>query len=215
MNIFFSAKKCVNKDCLTYGPPRLSDDGIMHRKHLPNPMPSDDSKHYKAFDKVIGTETDESHMPSLKTTKNRKHIIPFNPLQQHALNTRLVIEYSECDKLHVIFAQKKLTPQEIKSFKHITSSLFYTCGASLQEFKGQVHNPCESVLDKTFVKENHSCIKPIETIYYSCKIYPDRCTWCSSKRKLTTTPNSFPICSACKAANKKTVLKKRQRKHIE
>ena len=178
-------------------------------------MPSGNSKHYKEFDEVIGTETHESHMLSLKTSKNRMHNILFNPLQQHALNTQLVIECSKYDKPRIVFAQKELTPQEIKSFKCITSSLFHTCGASLQEFKGQVDNPCESVLDKTFVKENHSCIKPIETIYYSCKIYPDRCTWCSSKRKLTTTPNSFPICSACKAANKKTVLKKRQRKDIE
>ena len=58
----------------------------MRLKHLPDPMPSEDSKHYKAFDKVNGTETYESHMPSLKTTKNRQHNI-LNPLQQHALNT--------------------------------------------------------------------------------------------------------------------------------
>ena len=140
----------------------------------------------------------------------------FNSLKlDHDLATHDGVSVVGVTSLSLFLLKKKLTLQEIKSFKHITSSLFYTCGASLQEFKEQVHNPCESVLDKTFVKENHSCIKPIETIYYSCKIYPDRCTWCSSKRKLTTTPNSFPICSACKAANKKTVLKKRQRKHIE
>ena len=167
---FFSAKKCGNKDCLTCGPPRLANDNFMHLKHLPDPMPSGNSKHYKEFDEVTGTETHESHMLSLKTSKNRMHNILFNPLQQHALNTRLVIECSKYDKPRIVFAQKELTPQEIKSFKCITSSLFHTCGASLQEFKGQVDNPCESVLDKTFVKENHSCIKPIETIYYSCKI---------------------------------------------
>ena len=83
---FFSAKKCGNKDCLICGPPHLADDDFMRLKHLPDPMPSEDSKHYKAFDEVNGTETYESYMPSLKTTKNRKHNI-LNPLQQHALNT--------------------------------------------------------------------------------------------------------------------------------
>ena len=105
---FFSAKKCGNKDCLTCGPPRLADDDFMRLKLLPDPMPSDDSKHCKAFDEVIGNETDESHMPSLKTTKNRKHNITFNPLQQHTLNTRLVIECSKCDKPRIVFAKKNL-----------------------------------------------------------------------------------------------------------
>ena len=104
----FSAKKCGNKDCLTCAPPCLANDDFMRLKHLPDPMPSDNSKHYKAFNKVIGTETDESHMPSLKTTKSRKHYVPFNPLQQHAFNTRLVIECSKCDKPRIVFAKKNL-----------------------------------------------------------------------------------------------------------
>ena len=81
----------------------------MGLKHLPDPMPSDDSKHYKAFHEVIGTETDEFHMPSLKITKSRKHNIRSNPLQQHALNTQLVIKCNKCDKPRIVFAQKKLT----------------------------------------------------------------------------------------------------------
>ena len=72
-------------------------------------MPSDDGKHYKPYDEVWGTVTYENHMPSLKTSKNMKHNIPFNPLQQHALYTRLVIKCSECDKPRVIYAQKTIT----------------------------------------------------------------------------------------------------------
>ena len=151
-------------------------------------------------------------MPSLKTSKNMKSNIPFNPLQQHALNTRLVIKCSECDKPYFIYAQKKITAQELKDFKHATDQPLYTCGSSLKEFKGHSNSACERVLEILLIKENHSCIKPVETIYFSCKIFPDCCTWCGCKQMLATVPNAYMICSSCKASQKKPVLKKRGRK---
>ena len=144
-------------------------------------MPSDEGKHYKPYDEVWGTVTYENHMPSLKTSKNMKHNIPFNPLQQHALYTRLVIKCSECDKPRVIYAQKTITVQESKDFKHVTDQLLYTCGSTLKEFEGHSNSTHERVLEKLFVKENHSCMKPAETIHFSCKIFPDCYTWCGSK----------------------------------
>ena len=98
-------------------------------------MPSDGGKHYKPYDEVFGTATDETHMPSLETSKNMKHIYICN-MQQYALNTSLVIKCSECHKPRVIYIQNTITAQESKDFKHVNEHLLYTCGSSLKEFKG-------------------------------------------------------------------------------
>ena len=199
---FLSIKKCGRKDCTTCLQPCLPENDFLRLKHLPDPMTSDYGKHYKPYDKVWGTVTNENHMLSLKTSKNMKHNILFNPLQQHALNTRLVIKCSKCDKPHVIYAQKKITAQESKDFKHVTDQLLYTCGSSLKEFKGHSNSTREHKLEKLLVKENHSCMKLVETIHFSCKIFPDCCIWYGSKQKLTTVPNTYLICSSCKNRKK-------------
>ena len=209
---FFSIKKCGNKECEVCLPPRLSEDDFSKLNHLPDPTPCDD-QHYKAFEEVYGTETNETHMPSLKTVKNRKHNIPFNPLQQHAVNTRLTLECAECDKPRIVYAMKKLTTKEINDFKYVMSNLLYTCGTELVEYKEQINTAKQYILEKVYVRANHTCLTAVETIYYSCKIHPDCCTWCGSTRRLNKAPNTFPICSPCQV-KKTPVVKKRSHKEI-
>ena len=48
---------------------------------------------------------------------------------------------------------KKITAQKLKDFKHVSDQLLYNC-----EFKGHSNSTRERVLEKFFVKENHSCM---------------------------------------------------------
>ena len=207
----FSIKKCGQHDCLICSAPRLCEDDFKRLSHLPDPVPTEDGRHYKSFQDVVGTATSEVHLPSLKT-KSRKHNVPFNPLQQHALNTRLLLECCECNKPRLLFSKKKLSNTETLNFKKALNGLMYTCGAAIIEFKDQINSRYHKILETVFVKENHTCLVPVESIYYSCKVYQDCCVWCGIKRRLDTAPTSFPICSGCKVSGKKTITKKRSRK---
>ena len=89
---FFSVKKCGSQNCEICLPPRSSAQDFERLGHLPDPTPSSDDLHYKPFQEVFKTETDESAMASLKTLKYRGHKIPFNPAKQHAANTMLTVE---------------------------------------------------------------------------------------------------------------------------
>lgn len=69
------------KERLYYLPSTPSPrNDFLRLKDLPDPMPSDGDKHYKPYDKVWRTVTNENHMPSLKTSKNIKRNILFNAL---------------------------------------------------------------------------------------------------------------------------------------
>ena len=77
---FFSVKKCGSQNCEICLPPQSSAQDFERLGHLPDPTPSSDDLHYKLFQEVFKTETDESAMPSLKTLKDHGHKIPFNPV---------------------------------------------------------------------------------------------------------------------------------------
>ena len=104
---FVSLKKCGSRDCIICKPPRLNDQDFRHLNHLRDPIPGTDD-HYKEFSEVFGTETTEGAMPSLKTSKDCGHKIPFNPVKQHASNTGLIIDCNECSKLRLVYTAKRL-----------------------------------------------------------------------------------------------------------
>ena len=83
---FVSLKKCGSWDCIICKPPRLNDQDFKRLNLLPDPIPGTDD-HYKEFSEVFGTETTEGAMPSLKTSKDCGHKIPFDPIKQHTSNT--------------------------------------------------------------------------------------------------------------------------------
>ncbi len=89
-NYMFSVKKCGKNDCHICGTPRLPTDVFSELSHLPDPIP--DGEHYKAFDMVYGTETNEIHMPSLKDKLSKGHGLPFDPSAQTAKNTKVLIK---------------------------------------------------------------------------------------------------------------------------
>ena len=213
---FFSAKKCGNLECEICVAPRLTPDDFNRLQHLPDPMPSSDDVHYKTYEEVFGADTDEKAMPSLKTTKDRGHKIPFNPTKQHATNTNLFVECAECSKPRVVYAAKKISDGERKSFKLAMSDMLYTCGASLHEFKNtnDENDKRYTILEKVFVRTNNSCTKPVEALYYTVN-YPDCCCHCGSKRRLIKSTNEYSICSPCKVVLKKLPVSKRKRKLLD
>ena len=104
---FVSLKKCGSRDCIICKPPRLHDQDFRLLNHLRDPIPGTDN-HYKEFSEVFGTETTEGAMPSLKTSKDCGHKIPFNPVKQHASSTSLIIDCNECSKPRLVYTAKRL-----------------------------------------------------------------------------------------------------------
>ena len=161
-------------------------------------MPGTDH-HYKEFLEVFGRETDESARPSLKTGKDRNAKIPFNVVKQHATNTNLLLECAECNKLRLVFSAKKLSAAEKKLFNRVMSDMLYTCSVSLLEFKNANNQNGQqlSILEKCFVRANHTFFKPVEALYYSVG-YSDYCCHCGCKRHLIKAANEYTMCRPCK-----------------
>ena len=112
---FVFIKKCGSQECNICKPPRLNDHDFQRLNHLPDLTP-DDPTHFKRFSKVFGTQTTEAAMPSLKTSKDHGSKVPFNVVKQHATNTGITIECTECSKPPLVVSAKKLTAHEKKAF---------------------------------------------------------------------------------------------------
>ena len=113
--------------------PRLPTDVFQQISHLPDQVPDEDNPgHYKRFADLCGQNTTDGFKPS-KHTSNRNHTIPLYPLKQHALNTNITLECTECGKHRTIYSQKKASPRLCKKLKSVFSELFFTCGTEIQE----------------------------------------------------------------------------------
>ena len=129
----FSVKKCGIDNCSTCRAPRTRPDMIFILHDLPDPEPSKSSEgHYKTFDKIYGTKTWETFLPSNTTTK-RLHGITFNLLKQHANNTQIFVKCHYCNKPCLIFLKLKISVNVTLKFKWETLDLFYICGTSIKE----------------------------------------------------------------------------------
>ena len=63
------------------------------------------------LEKCLGTETSESHMPSIKVKQTKKRNLGYTALKQHATNTKMTLRRYECDKPRLVFSKKK-TPDK-------------------------------------------------------------------------------------------------------
>ena len=89
-NYFVSIKKCGEATCTICLPPRLPNEVFQSVNHLPDPTPDDANEgHYLKFSEVFGTDTEESHTPSLKVRQAQKSNIGHTAVKQHATNTNL------------------------------------------------------------------------------------------------------------------------------
>ena len=76
--------------------------------HLPDLQPRG-SDHYNDFESLYGTDTSEVHRPSLQSKRIKGHDVPFSPSTQHAKNSGIVINCTECQKPRVLHSEKKLS----------------------------------------------------------------------------------------------------------
>ena len=154
---------------------------------------------------ICMARTQQEFKPS-KHTSNRNHTIPFNLLKQHALNTNITLECTECGKHRVVYSQKKASPRLCKKFKSVFSELFFTCGAKIQELDCNEYS-------MLYVRDNFTCISPVKTLYYSAG-HPPCCCHCGTKHHLINENNHYLICSICKNVHKKQAVMKRKQKFV-
>ena len=95
---FFSVKKCGSQNCEICLPPRSIAQDFERLGHLPDPTPSSDDLHYKPFQEVFKTETDESATSPLKTLKDRGHKISSTLLHNS-------LQPTQCQQLNVLNVQ--------------------------------------------------------------------------------------------------------------
>ena len=73
---------------------------------------------------------------SQKKQKKKSHRIPFNPSKQHAINTNLIIECTECNKPRTVCAQKTISAGRVRTFKRVTHDLLFVYGSSVEKLVG-------------------------------------------------------------------------------
>ena len=54
----------------------MSKEAFSKVHYLPDPVPGEDG-HYKKFDEVFGTDTNENHRPSLSKTPKKRKLFPL------------------------------------------------------------------------------------------------------------------------------------------
>ena len=199
---FFSVKKCAKNDCTSCFAPRLPSDVFDTLHHLPDPEPDIANKgHYKLFHESFGTETGEKYLLS-PCTENRSHKIPFNPLKQHANNTRIVLKCKYCNKPRLDYSRNKVTSNITTKVIKETSDLYYICGTGIDELSNKEQY---KVLH---VRQNLRCQDLVEVIYFSMN-YEKVCVQCGTTRKLRTQPNEQPMCNTSRRSKKKPVMRRK------
>ena len=88
---------------------------------------------------------------------------------------------------HKLFMPKKVSPSTIHKFRKKTSDLWFTCGASIKELVGK-----ETSFDSLFIRNNLTCQRPEEAIYYKAN-YATCCSHCGSTWQLETSKEAYPI----------------------
>ena len=60
------------------------------------PIPGEDG-HYKTFEQLLGSSTDESYRPSLQSKAKRTKMLLFTASVQHVKNVNLMLQCDECN----------------------------------------------------------------------------------------------------------------------
>ncbi len=92
------------------------------------------------------------------------HDVPFSPSTQHAKNSGIVINCTECQKPRVLHSEKKLSQVQNAEVLRFLDGLSYTCGAVFQDIDGYD----ESVMKKyqVYVRKNIRCEDDISCHYF-------------------------------------------------
>lgn len=214
----FQIRKCRDENCCL--PPRLRDEQM---QWLPDPVLNETKDHYKSYNEVKGTETNESDRPSLKAKpiKEKKlnlratvNVTTSNPVNDifeeeefevptpdaHLCitqNARAIVECVECRKPRVVYSHHKLTERQIMSFTISISEYEYTCGSPLLP-------PTNSMSKKVMSRLNINCDSHVELAYYGSGLgQVDICSVCAEPEADTNAElkkqykTVLPLCKTC------------------
>ena len=155
----FQIKKCGSETCDICKPVRLPKEVFDSLQVLPDPVPGEDG-HYKTLDDILGTETDESHRPSLQKTPKRRKTLPFSASIQHMKNVDLMLQCDECAMWRLLYSKFKLTKKERTDLQVAIEDVSFTCGAPMQDLQ------LPGRLSEVYTREL-SCGEPIEKLLHS------------------------------------------------
>ena len=184
----FQIKKCDSETCDTCKPVRLPKEVFDSLQVLPDPVLGEDG-HHKTLDDVLGTETDESHRPSLQKTPKRRKTLPFSASIQHVRNVDLMLQCDECAMWRLLYSKFKLTKKERTDLQVAIEDISFTCGAPLQDLQ------LPECLSEVYTREL-SCGEPIEKLYYTEK-YSPICIYCADTVDFPVSKDKYPQCHAC------------------
>jgi len=174
----FQIRKCRDVNCCL--PPCLTDENM---QWLPDPVLNETKEHYKSYNEVKGTETNESDRPTLKAKPTKEKGLnlgtdaELNVTQENlendvheeeefgvptpdahlciTQNARAIVECVECRKPRVVYSHHKLTDRQITSVTISISEYEYTCGSPLLP-------PTNSMYKKVMCRLNVNCNSHVE-----------------------------------------------------
>ena len=123
-------KKYGSFVCSMCQPPRLPIETFSSLHVLPDPMPGEEEQ-YKAFREVYGTDTNESHRPSLEKKSTVKTLL-FSSTIRHIQNADIMPECEQCGRWRLLYSQYKLT-NERTVLENELEEISFTCGSPLQD----------------------------------------------------------------------------------
>ena len=185
----FQIKKCGSVECTMCKPPKLPRDIFDTIHFLPDPIQGDDG-HYMTFEQLVGSNTDESHQPSLQKSAKRSKTLPFAASLQHVKNMDLMLQCDEFGIWRLLYSCHKLTKKEQNHLQIAIKDVSFVCATHLQDLE----IPGPGRLNNVYTQKI-SCGEPIEKLYYTAKYLPI-CIYCASE--LSAVPkDTYPQCSNC------------------
>ncbi|CAC5376627.1 unnamed protein product [Mytilus coruscus] len=208
----FQIRKCQNINCC------LSSRSGITFPWVPDPMMQINKSHYEPFEKVLGTDTNESDKPSAQNTKTSVVAEQMQGILNAGLvgqNVRRTVSCYECGKPRCIYAKKTLTSREARTLNRMLEKHDYTCGCIIVPEDDTLHGIVHTRLQM-------ECRTPVEFSYYAdntpIRLQKDICCYCAS-------PNSekdaeevakfkvvLPICNDCKNSGK-PIIKRNPKKN--
>ncbi|CAB3998966.1 Hypothetical predicted protein [Paramuricea clavata] len=155
---------------------------------LPFPVPAGDG-HYRPFEEVYKTITEENRPSKVTRPKTTRANLPFSPSVQHAQNTDVMVQCTECEKWRLVFAKKKLTKRQKQQLTDLLEDMDYTCGFQFDDIL-LLHGLQVHIKD-------HDCEDNIEKLYYACD-YEPCCIYCGEYvDDVDEDDEIYPQCGNC------------------
>lgn len=130
---------------------------------LPDPVLDSTSSHYKAFEDVYGTTTNDNDRGTIKFSTFAKENQGCEARMLVGQNVRFVTRCAECNKPRCIYSTKELTTRQMTSLKRIFSQHEYICGS----IATPENHPLEG---QVFSRVGISCASPLEWAFYASKL---------------------------------------------